>query len=900
MISRLASLLFAFCFLLLRSEAATLIDTNCSQVYPAVAAFSQVVNVRPGDGQTVTVNPPAFSWFYSTNYLDTPHYWTIDLSDAAADYAARKFQFQVAYNTNFTNCVLDQTAYWNWSAFHAPFTNGTSPIYWRVAYMNYAGTVTNRWSPTYTFYVATNSGSWDRSFMTNESWITSRAAHPHVLFNGTNNGSISNWLSANNPLGLGTIFSTADTATNAAWWITPSAWATNATADPNYAIIAQADVSTRCNGIGSVAFLRQLGVAPYTTYTNLLIANLSNLVAWFTHPSNNYAYTDPGMVGGGEIFLQTISASYDWLYDVLPTVTASNTLLAMVNANRVTYKNWFWTDQVSGNLNKRDGFVYNPPFYVPWSIQSRSGTSHESRWVSTASYAALAGFGDDTELREYFDLILQYWICRGIPYGGFAAHNFTRGYTLNHIGQGGFYEPLMWYGNTIPELQIGRSEWVSRFPEWISRMTPFHFREEYHSAFSDGSWTDGGTYTNVFRKYDYGTLLSACSSNGYMWRQALNNGATTNSADSLWHDASLLYSFPAPEPLTSDYGRLYPEDGWAIASSKPANDYDTFTNGLGFILQCRPRGGDNGHVPVGSDLSAQLWAYGSSVTHAGGNPSLAGYVFQPEAADGLFVDGHGATRPGYTKYPDLPVYGWIMAYTNSSTNYTYCAADGTGFFTNAIQSEIKANVQRVMRHILMQRGKYWVFFDSFVTQTNARFGWIWHLQEVTATTNANGFTYTTTNYAGGLVTNIVFNVATDWNIHQQLGAAGSTNPITGVGYVNAYPPASVVWTTNSTPSTNFHFLTVIYPVKPGDAAPTIARLSDWTVAVTNGVDVDIISWRTNEPYASTMIIDSEGISGYVAQDNPTPPEPPDPPSSTNRVANATLINAINARGTTMR
>ena len=47
----------------LQCQSVVNIGTNVQIPLPASAQWSQYVNVRPGSNETVTINPPLFSWF---------------------------------------------------------------------------------------------------------------------------------------------------------------------------------------------------------------------------------------------------------------------------------------------------------------------------------------------------------------------------------------------------------------------------------------------------------------------------------------------------------------------------------------------------------------------------------------------------------------------------------------------------------------------------------------------------------------------------------------------------------------------------------------------------------------------------------------------------------------------
>jgi hypothetical protein len=72
------------------------------------------------------------------------------------------------------------------------------------------------------------------------------------------------------------------------------------------------------------------------------------------------------------------------------------------------------------------------------------------------------------------------------------------------------------------------------------------------------------------------------------------------------------------------------------------------------------------------------------------------------------------------------------------------------------------------------------------------------------------------------------------------------NPFTGENYFGLDKDAgpyynSTIWVYNRTPTTNWHFLSVVFPVKWGQLPPLITRLNDYSVQVQEGLNTDVIT-----------------------------------------------------------
>jgi len=164
-------------------------------------------------------------------------------------------------------------------------------------------------------------------------------------------------------------------------------------------------------------------------------------------------------------------------------------------------------------------------------------------------------------------------------------------------------------------------------------------------------------------------------------------------------------------------------------------------------------------------------------------------------------------------------------------------------------------VAKVQRHVMFPHRKYIVLYDDLATTNNATFQWIWHTLGTNRMGSGGSFDYTVRPYLPDWaypwsnVTVHVFQVVNPnlLAVTNRQGANVYINPYTGMNlsayatYDSVAPMTNAVWVTNITPTNQFHFMTVIYPVKPGDTDPTITRVDDYTVHVVQGANDDVIS-----------------------------------------------------------
>jgi hypothetical protein len=77
--------------------------------------------------------------------------------------------------------------------------------------------------------------------------------------------------------------------------------------------------------------------------------------------------------------------------------------------------------------------------------------------------------------------------------------------------------------------------------------------------------------------------------------------------------------------------------------------------------------------------------------------------------------------------------------------------------------------------------------------------------------------------------------------------------------------ANTIWIYNKTRATNWHFMSVVYPVKAGESAPIITRLDDYTVRVQKDAEEDVISFDANTTHPATIVVSLAGAAPSVSR-----------------------------------
>ena len=150
-------------------EGGIRLGTSCRVKNDPRQQYARWVRFRPGDGQTVRLDPPRFSWPYVPEIVfDGP---------VPAD---GRFTLQISKTEDFSEVAVEvlDTPY-NFYNFLPPL-KGAQTWYWRVGYT--MGTV--QWSDVRRFTLAEDAVKWDRSGV--KEAIDGIKGHPRILFDREN------------------------------------------------------------------------------------------------------------------------------------------------------------------------------------------------------------------------------------------------------------------------------------------------------------------------------------------------------------------------------------------------------------------------------------------------------------------------------------------------------------------------------------------------------------------------------------------------------------------------------------------------------------------------------------------------------------------------------------------
>lgn len=885
--------------------AATHIGSNALVSLPSSALYSGPLNFRPGDGETITnINPPYFQWPYCPN----PRLMHSD----ANDLGMKNFILTVATDSALSEVKLKITNAFNFISTLAPFTNLNVPLYWKVDYCNGRTTTAFTNSVTNSFTISPDAVSWDRSILKSNhvSSVLSNKTHPFIMITDANRLSASNFLfntclasyyasSHTNPVlydvgnGFRTITNIAGRAiTNTAYWPTNMGGGYSG----NF-ISGESSID-----VGNVALMWALTRSATWSNAHPEVAVVKLAEYYMT---NQIGGLKPGylsdVIGDAkyDAMERAIALGYDWTWELMTTEQRTNVLYALASRSRYMLRGestWAYdgahtayddgVGDPTGAYTNTSGVFTN--IVRPWSAM-KWGHSHGTDNGNNALVMALAGAIDgDPWCREMFDYSVNYMLGNAYIYD--QNMGVGRPYTLVHMFENKMLNAHIFFQCALPEAGFTNNPAWKRYAEFWDHSLPVAFNQA-HEPWGDTTygqenfWQDDrlGRFLALWlgdaRYYQHWTKERD------RWRGPLNHSPY---ADTFW-TAMMPFHFDyynTNRTDTAETNLFMVNQGWVASATGSPSQESSQTNGVGFFFQARPAGSITGHG-LPSDGSFQIWAYGAAVTDGGGLDQTGGYCEYekvPWSHYTLTVNGLGQCQPQYRTLE--PWYGRISAYTNGS-GFTYAAADLTRLYARSnftaggdtVPSAFATlhsggpspYITNVTRQMLFNRGKYFVIYDTLQTSNNPTnvFHWVYHVQmsnSFTLDASAKTFSYISTNTLGSNVTTYVMHNYSPSGMGVTNFTTTNTlrsNPLTGENYWtngagnfgDKWPRYTTLWFSNSVPTNSWRFMSVIYPVKWGDTAPTITRVTDNTVRVQQGSDDDVVSFgETNSSPASTLIV----------------------------------------------
>lgn len=845
-------------------SAQVVIGPEAQVSLPSSANFRIFIGNAPDSNVVQTLNPPIFKWIY----YESP--WNAGYPD----YQLRTFRFQLTTNQNgsFANPYFDVTTSNNFFNCLPPITNPdgstfTGTNYWQIIYMQPDASTVISTSAVQTFTMSSDATVWDRSRYANTSYLLSLGAqHPHMFFFQTNLAAMTAFLHTNSAMGFSwqgiTQAIAYPTITNS-WWNkdsfsnqVPGAWAQQI-ADVCLAYAIDSNATLKAANPGQ------------------MVSRLASSMI-----KNNYDQTDQNAISESG---KMLALAYDWAYNDMTAAQASNVLWTLERFALFYVDSDWWYTGTPAPANRDYSKIFSS-LQCQYSSGAKASSDHPQVDSGDGMYMTLAGLGESAILRDCFSYFINYNMAQLESFNGDQGRGYTeQSFRTYHM-----------FGATLLlsclDQTMTNIPWISTYPTMLCYLEPLWYSElqdqEGDFAMENHGMTSGCQIYN-YKYYDVAVMLQ----NGYILQQQQKNYAIRSGSPDFYPEygeAFLPYYFPyvpAPSDFPSNY-YFSSKDGWCMSYEYPPNNWNCFTNGVGFVFSARPEGSNAGHDEW-HDGDIDMFAYGAHISFGG----IGQYDKHAWFLNGLFVDGIGNCTPN-GQNPTAGWYSRMIGFTNSTAannDYTYVGAELGQSFNNydtngygggglgnmerfyGYSTNARPYITSVQRHILFPHHRYLVLYDQFETTKNAQFMWKWNVLEtkhLVATPNAFSFQYTSTNfYNGSNVTVYVQHVA-NTNQLTLMNLVGTnyvmTNPFTGenLGAAPYYAPIGPLQNAtevafNNTLTTNWHFLSVIFPVQWNDpnGAPRITRITDNTVEVQQGAFDDVISFNeTNASPASTMIV----------------------------------------------
>lgn len=828
----------------------------------------------PASNSVQRLNPPIFQW---------PYYESMDLFTAAT--VTRVFNFQLTTNGSFASPLWSLTTSNIFYNFFPSITNAdgstwTGTVSWRIRYLNSNGSVAMGTSAVHTFTMPANAEKWDRSCFADKApggYLQSLSnLHPRILVKSTN---IAAFRALVNDSGLpyyGKLFgATFNDLTNSYSLLAESRW-------------TNANLTLQANWQSLPNALAKLGGA-YWAVTNAWFTNGINaaspsigsvLTNWCAETEaagydrfNAYEGNISGLVG--------LPLAYDMFYNQLTAQQRAVCLRLMENwAAFYIFEGWYYYGSDT-NLDRVYGGRNLTMQYPSVALQDESHNRHDR----AALMLCLGGMGDSPKLDYYAEWFLSYYISRFDPFQHFEDPRIYGGLsTISDWARA--YHPWVLANTMFNDKKLTNSPVHNELADLYMFQTPIG-----HRTTGTEPWGPAESYQTMRTQNNYQYagfgVHAIMTGRGDVLRVHKRAGGILYEQSDAWMIEFATSYWPLPTEIDLNTNSFIdPVRGWAVGLSTNATDYGAATNGAGFILQARPAGNGRSGGAM-SDGNIEIFAYGANITAAGaGRYEMAALLM-----NGLFVDGVGVNNesPGIAR----PIHARFDAYTNwgggvyvradltGAMNLSNYVAQGTANLQSYPGSSARVNylqasnarpyISSVSRSVLFPHNKYVALYDSLSTTQAAQFQWKWNVFPTNCTlmdTGAMSFHYTVTNdYAGrSNVTVYVQHIGNpaSMGVTQMVNSANllgtndncyaKQNPFTGENYAGSndwiavgadmhdYYWANTVWVYNRTPTTNWHFLSVVYPVMEGDTAPTITRLSDNAVRVQHGSDDDVISF----------------------------------------------------------
>ena len=232
----------------------------------------------------------------------------------------------------------------------------------------------------------------------------------------------------------------------------------------------------------------------------------------------------------------------------------------------------------------------------------------------------------------------------------------------------------------------------------------------------------------------------------------------------------------------------------------------------------------------------------------------------------------GDATKAYPKGPETARHGGWSSKTQIDYNETLFGEKGA------------PQLERFRRHMLFMRDKYLLIYDDLKTATERPSLFTWRYRILPKSDvqydNEEGLLSYSLEDVNVLIKHVAYPELIEFKDMQDMDQY--INPITGNNYLennkwvkldlqkrryNTKVCQHNFWFTTSEPRADHHFLTIVYPVKPGTEDPVITRLDNNTVKVEKDSEIDIISFDKNTKFPATLLVDLDAFRQPISFKN---------------------------------
>ena len=870
------------------SHAQVVIDSDTDVPYSDRFLRRTAVWWSPGTNETVEMNPPRFSWPWDFNYsygLNSYHY-----------------QLQIGYDTNFNaTAVVNRTTEINFLNEFDAFTEGL--VYWRVGYISQTNPIlVTNWTAARSFTITNGTRVWNRGGYTN---LSSRYTHPRLYIEQTNLAAVKTLVKSADWYWV--YESASNQVYHASYGFTNTPYWTYSMADLATNTIDRAKSKTVSLGLSYVSYLWLIDSNAAQLDVDHACLMLENTVTNYTTTHNiggtdyDWWMFDPW----GDDQCNYMGIAYDYLYGRL-TSTQRNNIIASFDKMAI--------GQITNSI------IYSGRFIGKSTPMAGAVmAAHSVGGIIRPMSMSIPVLEDSTNSMRYFNLALNYLTSQGWSRGDSDGMDWGT-YIQVHLGSQGYGRTA---NNHLMATFLG-SDYTNNpatadIAYWFTWIAPVGWRTNGDDPHGDG----GGGYPGqsrvglagqdgaVWLSFE-GQLMARLSRDPRVQKQILDampyegNRGTPDP----WTVASLV-NFPtnsAAEMATltdTNHWLVKPYGGWVMAANlAPIYSISDWSNRVALKARITPWGSDGNHI-FASDGHTELMAFGAQILPGGAGYAGNGGSAALQSGFSRNLPMHGGIPISYSQsgpndqYPKREWYSKVVNW-DVSTNYFYWQGDITSNYMDS------ATLTKAKVHGLFMREKYLVVAWDLGASTNSYFQLpFWENEGRVTNASIAGWTFGTSNLftIDPQVTTRVVQVATngmglfvnqrgvnftntsDQNkIYNKVFTNYFVDPAAGYHNFNStwshFFRANCLYMTNEVAATNVVFIQVIYPEKPGESSPTITRLDDRTVSVTDAQGTnDVISFvastATSTNAQATLLVMMDGGSDAPApgpgESSPTGP-----------------------------